>query len=207
MESVFTQHISFDAGTYRSEVRFKSGDTIFREGTSPDCLYALLCGKVKVYKVHENGRVSIIEFLKAPALIGEMELIHARDESVGVIALTDCICEAIKITACREELLNDTLFLRFLCEYLGRKAADNANRAAVSAAYPLSVRLAQFILLTQQNGIYRERHTEAAEYLGVTYRHLLYVLAEFVKRGILKKTAQGYQILDFHVLEVAAMQD
>lgn len=30
-----------------------------------------------------------------------------------------------------------------------------------------------------------------AEYLDVTYRHLLYVLAGFVKRGIVKKTS-GY---------------
>lgn len=35
--------------------------------------------------------------------------------------------------------------------------------------------------------MYREKHTEVSEFLGVTYRHLLYVLADFVKRGYLKK--------------------
>ena len=204
MESIFSQYISFDAAPYRSDMQFKSGDTIFQEGATPNCLYALLQGKAKVYKVHENGRVSIIEFLKAPALIGEMELIRARDESIGVVALTDCFCEVIKTTSCREKLLNDAAFLRFLCEHLGKKAADNANRAAVNTAYPLSVRLARFILLTQQNGFYREKHTEVAEYLGVTYRHLLYVLAAFTDRGILKKTTQGYQILDFNKLQTVA---
>lgn len=204
MKSFLAQNISFDIAPYQFKVQFKSGDTIFREGADPDCLYALLHGKVKTYKVHENGRISIIEFLKEPALIGEMELIHARDESIGVVALTDCTCDAIKIAPCREKLLSDALFLRFLCEYLGKKAADNSNRAAVNTAYPLSVRLAQFILLTQQNGLYREKHTEVAEYLGVTYRHLLYVLAEFVKRGILKKTTQGYVILDFVLLKAVA---
>lgn len=204
MESFLTQNISFNTAPYQFEVQFKSGDTIFREGAKPTCLYALLYGKAKVYKVHENGRISIVEFLKAPALIGEMELIHARDESIGVVVLTDCTCDAIKIAPCRERLLNDALFLRFLCEYLGKKAADNSNRAAVNAAYPLSVRLAQFILLTQQNGLYREKHTEVAEYLGVTYRHLLYVLATFAKHGILKKTTQGYQILDFALLKTTA---
>lgn len=56
------------------------------------------------------------------------------------------------------------------------------------------MRLANFILQTAADGCYRERHTEAAEYLGVTYRHLLYVLADFVKKGIVKKTPQGYRI-------------
>ena len=35
-------------------------------------------------------------------------------------------------------------------------------------------------------------HKLIAEYLDVTYRHLLYVLLGFVKRGIVKKTPQGY---------------
>ena len=53
----------------------------------------------------------------------------------------------------------------------------------------------------QQN---RERHTEAADFLGVTYRHLLYVLADFVKRGYLKKTEQGYYVQDLIALRKIA---
>jgi len=60
----------------------------------------------------------------------------------------------------------------------------------------LKVKLASFILMTENNGVYREKHTEASGYLGVTYRHLLYVIAEFVKEGILAKSPTGYQILD-----------
>ena len=52
--------------------------------------------------------------------------------------------------------------------------------------------------------MYRETHTEAAEFLGVTYRHLLYMLAEFVKRGYLKKTKQGYLIQDVSALRRTA---
>lgn len=48
--------------------------------------------------------------------------------------------------------------------------------------------------------MYREKHTEAADFLGVTYRHLLYVLADFVKCGYLKKTEQGYLIQDLTAL-------
>ena len=52
--------------------------------------------------------------------------------------------------------------------------------------------------------MYRERHTEVADFLGVTYRHLLYVLANFVKRGYLKKTEQGYYIQDLIALRKIA---
>ena len=48
--------------------------------------------------------------------------------------------------------------------------------------------------------MYREKHTEAAEFLGGTYRHLLYVLADFTEQGLLKKTAQGYSVRDVDAL-------
>ena len=66
------------------------------------------------------------------------------------------------------------------------------------------MRLADFILQTASGGYYRERHTEVAEYLGVTYRHLLYVLADFVKKGLVKKTPQGYHMENVQALRAIA---
>jgi CRP/FNR family putative post-exponential-phase nitrogen-starvation transcriptional regulator len=45
-----------------------------------------------------------------------------------------------------------------------------------------------------------------APYLGVTYRHLLYVLAELGKEGILEKTNQGYRIIDQKGLEALCIR-
>ena len=60
------------------------------------------------------------------------------------------------------------------------------------------------MVLASCNRLYREKHTEVSEFLGVTYRHLLYVLADFVKRGFLKKTEQGYYIQDLKTLRKIA---
>ncbi len=52
------------------------------------------------------------------------------------------------------------------------------------------------------DGKYMIPHTEASAYLGVTYRHLLYVLASFVKEGYLEKMPKGgYKIKDEDALE------
>lgn len=80
----------------------------------------------------------------------------------------------------------------------------NTYNYSRNQSYPLDVRLANFILLTSQNGYYREKHTESSEFLGVTYRHLLYVLADFVKRGILTKTNSGYYISNLAALQKLA---
>lgn len=39
-------------------------------------------------------------------------------------------------------------------------------------------------------------HTNASDYLGVSYRHLLYVLADFVEKKYLSKSINGYQIIN-----------
>ena len=63
-------------------------------------------------------------------------------------------------------------------------------------AYPLENRLAAFIQLSADQGVYKEKHTEICEYLGVSYRHLLYVLAQFCEEKILEKHKTSYHIID-----------
>jgi CRP-like cAMP-binding protein len=164
-------------------------------------------GRAKLFLSHENGRVSLISFLDAPCFIGEIELLGAQTAARGVIAITRCECYAIRIERCKDQLLKDTTFLRYLCLFLSKKSIDNTNNFSQNLCYSLETRLANFILTTSHNGIYREKHTEVAEYLGVTYRHLLYVIAKLVKSGILEKTAQGYLIKNEHALRKMATID
>ncbi len=164
----------------------------------------LLSGRAKLFLSHENGRISLINFLNAPCFIGEMELLGAQEAANGVTAITPCTCYQIHINNCKNKILNNTKFLRYLCLFLSHKAIGNTSNYTKNQAYPLEVRLANFILLTSCNQMYREKHTEAAEFLGVTYRHLLYVLAAFVKQGYLKKTEQGYYIQDLNTLRKIA---
>lgn len=194
----------FDIRPYTSVVKFDSMEHILREGEKPGSLYYLIKGRAKLYLSHENGRISLINFLDAPCFVGEMELFGAQEEANGVTAITPCTCYEIHTAQCREKILNDTKFLRFLCLFLSRKAISNTCNYSKNQSYPLEVRLADFILLTSYHQMYRETHTEAAEFLGVTYRHLLYMLAEFVKRGYLKKTKQGYLIQDVSALRRTA---
>lgn len=193
-------YFSFDIRFYTKIVRFEPDELILREGDEPEYLYYLIEGRAKAFLTQENGRVSIANFLTAPAFIGELELLDAQQFASGVRALTVCTCFAIQKQLCREQMLQDTRFLRKIAVYLGKKTSQNTDNYMNNLSYSLDVRLANFILQTASGGYYRERHTEAAEYLGVTYRHLLYVLADFVKKGIVKKTPRGYQIADIQRL-------
>lgn len=199
--ATFGNMFSFDIIPYMSVVEFEPDEMIIEEGSCLHDLYYLISGKAKLFLSHDNGRISLINFLNASCFIGEMELLEEGRCANGVKAISLCTCFAIHTDQCREKLLDDTKFLRYLCIFLSKKATDNTNNYSRNQSYSLDVRLADFILNTSVNSIYRERHTEAAEYLGVTYRHLLYVIADFVKKGILIKTNQGYKIADMERLK------
>ncbi len=199
-----SDYFSFDIRPYTSIVQFDSEENILREGEIPYFLYFLIDGRAKLFLSQENGRVTLINFLNAPCFIGEMELLGAQKTANGVTAVTTCTCYAIQISKCTSKILNDIKFLRYLCLFLSQKAIGNTYNYSKNQSYPLEVRLANFILITSSNRMYRERHTEAAEFLGVTYRHLLYVLAGFVTCGYLKKTKCGYYIQDINALRKMA---
>lgn len=195
---------SFDICPFCSMIKFESGQSILEEGASASFLYYLIEGRAKLFLTHENGRTSLISFLDAPCFIGEMEFLGAQEYTNGVTAITQCACYKIDTAACHEQIMNDTKFLRHLCLFLSKKAIGNTSYFSKNQTYPLENRLAAFILATAAGGVYREKHTEAAEYLGVSYRHLLYVLADFVRKGILTKNKSGYLIIDLQSLRALA---
>ncbi|MFT5874853.1 MAG: CRP/FNR family putative post-exponential-phase nitrogen-starvation transcriptional regulator [Clostridium sp.] len=191
---------SFDMLPYLHLVQFNIGEFILNEGSTSEYLYYLIDGKAKLYLTHKNGKVSIINFIESPCFIGEMELIGTQAESNGVQALTICHCFAISVIDCKDKLLNDIKFLKYLCIFLSNKAINNTSNYTKNQSYPLENRLAAFILLTSNNLLYTEKHTETSEFLGVSYRHLLYVLADFCKTGILHKEDCGYKIINLSSL-------
>lgn len=85
-----------------------------------------------------------------------------------------------------------------------RKTITRTESYAKNNSYPFENRLAAFILLTEQNNSYTEKHTEASEYLNVSYRHLLYVLNQFCQQHYLKKDGRTYYIHDRIQLEKLA---
>lgn len=195
-------YFTFDVKPYLSMVTFEADEMIIKEGEKLQKFYYLIVGRAKLFLNREKDKRPLIHFLDAPCVLGEMELLDKTKMAQGVKAVTTCICCAIDINQCREQILTDVKFLRHLCLFLSKKATQNIWNNTKSQTYPLSVRLAAFILSTSNHGFYREKHAEVAEFLGVSERHLMYVLSDFVNKGILSRQTHGYRIRD-----IARLQD
>lgn len=173
---------------------YQRDEWIVQEGMRPDFLYYIVEGNAKIYVTHQNGKVSLINFTNAYEFIGEMELLNEVYYTKGVQTTTKTICYVFPFHSCRKRLLEDVTFLRELAKILSVKATQMSARYSQSLAFPLENRLANFILQTADGGIYKEKHVTVCDFLGVSYRHLLHVLAQFCDKGYLLKEGRHYRI-------------
>ncbi|MFD2046595.1 transcriptional regulator YeiL [Ornithinibacillus salinisoli] len=191
---------SFPVEEFMEVHEYQRDDWIIQEGMRPDFLFYVMEGKAKIYITHQNGKVSLINFINANDYIGEMELLHDVYYTKGIQASTKTICFALPIHYYRKQLLEDAKFLRELTKFLSVKATLMAAKYTQSLAFPLENRLADFILQTGDKGIYKEKHVTVCDYLGVSYRHLLHVLTQFCDKGYLQKEGRNYQINQYDSL-------
>lgn len=195
---------SFPIHEHMTVYEFERNEWIVREGVKPDALIYMVEGKAKIYTTHQNGKVSLINFVKPGDYIGEMELLHEDYYSKGIQASTRTVCYNIPLSTCREKLLEDVVFLRELAIFLSKKATFMSTKSSQSQAFPLENRLAHFILELADQGVYREKHVTVCDYLGVSYRHLLHVLQTFCEKGYLDKDGRAYRIHNDEALQLLA---
>ncbi|MFJ7827406.1 transcriptional regulator YeiL [Psychrobacillus sp. NPDC096623] len=195
---------SFNISPYVEVFEFDKGDFIIQEGAEPEYLFYMVEGKAKLYVTHKNGKVSLINFLTPPIFMGEIELLNDEKYSKSIQTSSKSICIGITIEKCKEKLLADAHFLRYLCIFLSNKSTAHSTKYTKHQAYPLENKLADFILLSSHDNIYKEKHTEISEYFGVSYRHLLHTFAQLSEAGIIEKTKMGYKIVDEEKLQALA---
>ena len=179
---------------------FERGEHITCYSEPIHTLYYLASGKAKIYMIHDDGKQSIIQFLGKDNYVGELSLLGVEDTPKDVIAIERCILVAFPLEQLKPFLLENAAFLHHLCVYLAKKVLTRTERFSEHMNYPLKNRLAAFILFTAHQQLYSEKHVETAEYLGVSYRHLLYTIEQFKKDGILVKQKKGGFIANAELL-------
>ena len=186
--------------------KFSCNEYIVRFDEDIRCLFLLLDGRAKIYLVHENGKRALIQFLGKNDFIGELSLIEAEEHSKDVVAINDYTCLAIPLASAKKQLLEDNAFLLHLSKYLGDKLLKRTEHYTAMQDYELKNRLAKYILQIENNGYFQEKLTETAEYVRVSYRHLLYTLNKFREEGLLEKRGRQYFIVSKEALEKLSLK-
>ena len=176
--------------------RFARGENIYREGEPLRELYFLVKGQVKVFRTHHNGKVSVVEFASAFDILGELELVNARDTTISVQALRDCHWPGLSLAPLLSPLPRDDTFTTSVALRPPATLRRLPHHPALNTSYSVEVRLARYIHYTRRGDMFEERLTEAAEYLGVSYRHLQRIIAKFCADGLLERVRGGYRVCE-----------
>ena len=173
--------------TQSNILTYSNKEWIHHAGTPLNFLYVLLQGKAKIVKIEENGKQSILQFLTAGDFIGELSLVQAETDTKDIRSMGETICLAIPFTYAEQQLLNDNQFLRMISQYIGKKVLSRTEQATRNQHFAFDYRLARLLLEIVVNDTYDQKHTEIAEYLGISYRHLLHTWHQFYEQGLASK--------------------
>lgn len=77
-----------------TEVRLKTGETVFEAGSAGNEMYIIKSGRVKVYRVFDDNEITFAEFGTGDCF-GEMSLIDEYPRSASATALEDCVLLAL----------------------------------------------------------------------------------------------------------------
>lgn len=124
-------------------------------------------------------------------LLGDMELLDNKFTPLFVEAKTDVYTLAFHLEAYRQQLLNDPVFLRYLCLSLAKKL----NGAVMSSMRVPLRQLVNLSLKKAEIGAEITNIARLAHSLNVSPRQLLRVLKEYCELGVLEHTKKGVYIV------------
>lgn len=172
---------------------FKNSDDITTSEQTNETakLYYLLAGRAKVIALSDDGGTNLVQFLYPSDWIGELEFTAPQTTAKQVVSIGDSVCICIPNQSVKKYLLNNVGYLQHINQYLAKKLLARTNLMITSRAYSFKYRLATFILDDSYNDFYSEPHTLVMEYLGVSYRHLLYTYKAFETEQLLFKVGRN----------------
>ena len=181
--------------------RFAAGEMLAKPGEALENLCFLVEGCATVYNAMENGRAAMLTEYRGAQTIGELELLMESPVLTGSIqANTSGAMLYLPLEPSRERLMNDAAILRYLGREVARKLERSSRLSAQDRLYPLSARLAAYLLYRQslpETGEWLTMPlTRLCELMGTSYRHLLRTLRDYCDLGYLFRESNGYRIAD-----------
>ncbi|MCU5100644.1 cyclic nucleotide-binding domain-containing protein [Bacillus cereus] len=187
---------------------FEKGELICNIDDEMDRLYFVVKGKVKVYTITSEGKKLILRFINPLAIVGDIELIQ-NSKAHNVV---EAIAISISNTVIRNKLLHDPIFMKFLLENIANTLKISTRFTALNLLYPVEVRVASYLLSisTDSNGnMYKgdldtTSVTSIADFIGVSYRHVIRVLQRFYNDKLIEKSNGVIVIKDFSRMKEVA---
>ena len=176
------------------QVFYIPGETIFKQGTSPQGFICLKKGKVKIIRSAPNGNELIIDLKSSPDTLGIRALSTSSRYNSSAIALTQVNICLINEKAFHQLLDSCPKVFKELLGYIGERLVRADHKLISLTQKHIKSRLADTLLHLQQTvgedtAGYIDiplKRSELAQLSNMTTANVIRTLAEFKWKGIIK---------------------
>ncbi|MBX7151748.1 Crp/Fnr family transcriptional regulator [bacterium] len=192
---------------------YKKNQVIFYEGNKPTGLYCLNKGKVKVYKINEDGKEQIIRLAKDGDVLGYSSLISGESFSSSAAVLEDAMICFIPKSAFIGLIQNNSELSMRMIQLLSHDLKTAENRIANLAQNTVRERLAETLLMLREFCGFEDDHVtlnitlsreDIANIVGTATETTIRLLSDFKHEKLIDLEGRKIKILDHQGLIQAA---
>lgn len=203
-------------GAHMSEQYFNKGDVIFREGTFPSGIFFIRSGKVKKYKLDNEGGEQIIYVANTGELFGYHALLSEERYPDSASALEESLIAFIPKEDFLEVLSKSKILSQRLLKLLSHEFTVFTSTVTLYAQRNVRERLATQLIVMREK--YKENfqpgmsveinlsREDLASIVGTARENVVRILKEFKEDGIIETRGRVILVTDIHKLLKVANQ-
>lgn len=191
---------------HRSELSFKKGELLNKQGMFMTHIVFLRKGFAKLYLENEDG-ITILGIAKPGSFIGLQALYGESVFPFSAEALTDTEVCMKDIGVFRELILENTRFARGIIEILNADLVQAYRRMSSLTTKQVNSRFAE-LLLFMRNVLYQSNpfhltisNKDIADLISTSPESISRLIADFRDQGIISSKGKTFEIMDFNKLE------
>lgn len=199
------------------ERRFSAGELVFSQAQPVTALFVLRSGRVRIFRITEDGKALTMAILEPGAVFGEMMLVGQRMYDNYAEAIEESIICQLTVDDVERHLVADPRIAIRISRLLGEQVARLEERLTDLALRPLSARTAKTLLTLAESArpgklgnklgqppAIRITHEQLAGLLGATREATSKTMSEFATEGLIRQSRGRITVRDPERLEIIA---
>ncbi len=186
------------------QLQFSKGAVLFRPSEPAETLFLVRQGRVKLARVADDGRESVIDILSVGDTFGELALFGQRVRHEQASALDDVAVTRWGVEEVRRVLQTDPQMATWLAGLLGQRLEAARDHVQTLSFDPIPKRLARVLLehvrrfgTGRQDGWVRIlplTHEALAQQVATSREIITHYMIEFRERGILQYSRKAIDV-------------
>ncbi len=183
----------------KQERNYKKHDVIYREGDFPHYLYFVNTGKVKIYKISEDGKEFILDVLNDGHYFGYQSLLQDKNQTEFAEAMEPTTLKLISRDDFQRLMYSDKEISRIFVKMLANDVVEKEKELLHLAYDTVRKRVADNLLKLDDaygNGLFKVARNDLAGMVGTATESVIRILSEFKKEGMIAIESSGIKVLD-----------